>query len=74
MRKDMVRMFLDAWVPPQIEMVAQTEEVYTFDRKMGDVTGDGVDDFVYLTGYKTSPDAIYQEEITISIVDGVPSG
>ncbi len=73
MRKDMVRMFLDAWVPPQIEMVAQTEEVYTFDRKMGDVTGDGVDDFVYLTGYKTSPDAIYQEGITISIVDGVTS-
>ena len=35
------------------------------------MTGDQVDDFIYLAGNKKSPDAIYQEDITIFIVDGV---
>ena len=64
-------MFIDAVTPPPIEMVIQEEQICTFDRKIGDVTGDGIDDFVYLTGHKKSPDAIYQEGITISVVDGV---
>ncbi len=71
MRKDLMRMFIDAVTPPPSEMVIQEEQICTFDRKIGDVTGDGIDDFVYLTGHKKSPDAIYQEGITISVVDGV---
>lgn len=71
MRKDLMRMFIDAVTPPPIEMVIQEEQICTFDRKIGDVTGDGIDDFVYLTGHKKNPDAIYQEGITISVVDGV---
>lgn len=66
-------MFLEAYIPPQIELAVEVEAPYIFDRKIADVTGDQVDDFIYLVGNKKSPDAIYQEDITIMVVDGVTS-
>lgn len=66
-------MFLEAYIPPQIELAVEVDAPYIFDRKIADVTGDQVDDFIYLAGNKKSPDAIYQEDITIFVVDGVTS-
>ncbi len=72
-RKEIVEMFLEAYIPPQIELAVEVDAPYIFDSKIADVTGDQVDDFVYLAGNKKSPDAIYQEDITIFVVDGVTS-
>lgn len=64
-------MFLEAYVPPQIELALEVDAPYIFDSQLADVTGDQVDDFIYVAGNKKSPDAIYQEDITIFVVDGI---
>ena len=64
-------MFLEAYIPPQVELKVEVDAPYIFDSQIADVTGDQIDDFVYLAGNKKSPDAIYQEDITIYIIDGV---
>ena len=64
-------MFLEAYIPPQMELTVEVDAPYIFDSKIADVTGDQVDDFIYVAGNKKSPDAIYQEDITIFVVDGV---
>jgi len=64
-------MFLEAYIPPQVELAVEVDAPYIFDSKLADVTGDQVDDFIYVAGSKKSPDAIYQEDITIFVVDGV---
>ena len=66
-------MFLEAYIPPQIELKVEMDAPYIFDSQITDVTGDQIDDFVYLAGNKKSPDAIYQEDLTIYVVDGVTS-
>ena len=66
-------MFLEAYIPPQIELKVEVDAPYIFDSQIADVTGDQIDDFVYLAGNKKSPDAIYQEDLTIYVVDGVTS-
>ena len=53
-------MFLEAYIPPQIELKVEMDAPYIFDSQIADVTGDQIDDFVYLAGNKKSPDAIYQ--------------
>lgn len=58
-------------IPPVIEQQVEVEAPYIFDMKIGDVTGDQVDDFIYLTGSKESPDAIYEADLAIYVVDGV---
>lgn len=58
-------------MPPVIEQQVEVEAPYIFDMKIGDVTGDQVDDFIYLTGSKESPDAIYEADLAIYVVDGV---
>jgi len=40
------------------------------DFKTGDVTGDGIIDYVYLVGKKTSPDAVFADKIELIIYDG----
>ena len=64
-------MFMDTMTPPAIEAYIEVQTPYIFDMKLGDVTGDQVDDFIYLAGSKSSPDAIYQEDLTLFIVDGI---
>lgn len=64
-------MFIGVMTPPAIEEKLEVETPYIFDMKLGDVTGDQIDDFVYLAGSKQSPDAIYQENLTLYIVDGI---
>lgn len=64
-------MFIDAMTAPAIQEYIEVQTPYIFDMKLGDVTGDQVDDFVYLAGSKSSPDAIYQEDLTLYIVDGI---
>ena len=58
-------------MPPVIEQQVEMEAPYIFDMKIGDVTGDQVEDFIYLTGSKESPDAIYEADLAIYVVDGV---
>lgn len=64
-------MFVDSLTPPIVEQEFQVEAPYIFDMKLADVTGDQVDDFIYLTGSKQSSDAIYEEDVTVYIIDGV---
>lgn len=50
---------------------ANPSDVILLDAKMGDVTGDGVPDMVYLYGIKPDgPSGIFVESITIEIEDG----
>ena len=49
-------MFMDTMTPPAIEAYIEVQTPYIFDMKLGDVTGDQVDDFIYLAGSKSSPD------------------
>lgn len=64
-------MFMEMITPPIMTQQVEVEAPFIFDMKLGDVTGDQVDDFIYLAGDKESLDAIYQENLTLYIVDGV---
>ena len=64
-------MFLEAYIPPQIELAVEVDAPYIFDRKIADVTGDhGMT--LFILQEKKSSDAIYQEDI-VFVVDGVTS-
>ena len=39
-------MFLEAYIPPQIELKVEMDAPYIFDSQIADVTGDQIDDFV----------------------------
>jgi hypothetical protein len=48
------------------------DNVFTLDSKVGDVTGDGVPDLVYLTGHKADgPSGLFADNITLVIQDGL---
>ena len=66
-------MFIEVDISPKVELKVELDAPYIFDYKIADVTGDQVDDFIYLAGNKKSPDAIYQEDLSIFVIDGVTS-
>lgn len=57
-----------SYVKKELDLVE--DSIYLLDSKAGDVTGDGIEDNIYLIGNKEDNDAIFAENITLVVQNG----
>ncbi|HAX73640.1 MAG TPA: hypothetical protein DCY20_08950 [Firmicutes bacterium] len=61
---------MDSYIPPQMTVAIELEAPYIFDERIADVTGDQINDLIYLVGDKEDSNAIYQQNLQLFIVNG----
>ncbi|MCX7709272.1 MAG: VCBS repeat-containing protein [Clostridia bacterium] len=64
-------MLFNSFDRPSLRMQTSSNNFVVLDYKFGDVTGDGIPDHIYLTGYKRyGNDSSFADQITLQIQDG----